>query len=297
MNPKSAHTLRTRKQLLDIFLNHRTVGSFPGDWESVFRGTGYEFWGLREMERGDPYKQIDWKTRARTGRYFVREHLAESRTHFMILYDLSRSMAFGYKDLLQANIAVSMAYSAVMANNACGVIFFADDVVDEIPPKMGWEHFERLLMAIAQREPVVCRKTDIRPALGRLVHDLPESLTIILSDFLYPFDVPHRFGGSPGTARPHEVKAFQILADHEVLPPREAAGLLSLRDEETGAEAVVDLARWKATGADIESRMENQRQRLREAGIDVLTLTPSDDYPRKINAFMAPHPRARGAFL
>ena len=158
MAAKDADALRANMQLLDVFLDHRAASPFPGDWESVFRGPGYEFWGMRAMERGDSYKQIDWKTRAKTGRYFVREHLAESHAHLAILCDCSRSMAFGQKDLLQADIAVSLAYSAISANNACGIVFFADGIVDAIPARMGLDHFERLLAAVAEREPVACKK-------------------------------------------------------------------------------------------------------------------------------------------
>ena len=296
MAAKDADALRANMQLLDVFLDHRAASPFPGDWESVFRGPGYEFWGMRTMERGDSYKQIDWKTRAKTGRYFVREHLAESHAHLAILCDCSRSMAFGQKDLLQADIAVSLAYSAIAANNACGIVFFADGIVDAIPARMGLDHFERLLAAVAEQEPVACKKTDAKPALAHVIEALPESLTVVLSDFLYPFEAPRRFDGPPGMARPHEVKAIQILGDFETTPPIEASGLLALRDSETGRDIVVDLERWKAAGQKIERKLEKGRQRLRESGIDVLTLSPSDDWRTEINAFLAPNRRARGAF-
>ena len=102
---------------------------FPGDWESIFKGLGYEFWALRELEPADSFKNIDWKAKAKTGKYFVREYLAESYFNVMLLYDISSSVSFGRKELLQAHIAVSLAYSAILSNDGCGLILFADDIV------------------------------------------------------------------------------------------------------------------------------------------------------------------------
>ncbi|HPD60648.1 MAG TPA: DUF58 domain-containing protein, partial [Thermodesulfobacteriota bacterium] len=125
---KTEKSLLSKRQLLDIFINHRVHSPFPGDWESTFKGLGYEFWSLRELGRGDPFSHIDWKATAKTGKYYIREYLAESYFNVMILYDISASVGFGRKELLQAHIAVSLAYSAISTNNGCGLIFFADEV-------------------------------------------------------------------------------------------------------------------------------------------------------------------------
>ena len=89
---KSEKSLLSKKELLEIFINHRVHSPFPGDWESIFKGLGYEFWALRELEPTDSFKNIDWKAKAKTGKYFVREFLAESYFNVMLLYDISRSV-------------------------------------------------------------------------------------------------------------------------------------------------------------------------------------------------------------
>ncbi len=86
---KTEQSLLSKKELLDIFINHRVNAPFPGDWESTFKGLGYEFWSLRELEPTDPFKNIDWKAKAKTGKYYVREYLAESYFNVMLLYDIS----------------------------------------------------------------------------------------------------------------------------------------------------------------------------------------------------------------
>ena len=40
---KSEQSLLSKKELLEIFINHRVKSPFPGDWESLFKGLGDEF--------------------------------------------------------------------------------------------------------------------------------------------------------------------------------------------------------------------------------------------------------------
>jgi uncharacterized protein (DUF58 family) len=283
---KTEQNLLSKKEVLEIFLNHRVNSPFPGDWESIFKGSGYEFWSLRELERTDPFKNIDWKAKAKTGKYYVREYLAESYFTLMILYDISKSVAFGEKELLQANIAVSLAYSAIVNNNGCGLIMFADEVITYIPPRMGKSHFMEILHAIAQAEPVRCRETNINQALTKLVNEIPESLTFILSDFMYPFDCAYNFQRTLHGTNKHEMKALQVLEEFEVELPPNSCGLIPLSDYENGGTILLDLSKWKQYNEDMKQKLEETKYRLNKAGIDSLVITPKGDFVLKINNFM-----------
>jgi uncharacterized protein (DUF58 family) len=283
---KSEKNLLSKRELLEIFLHHRVHSPFPGDWESIYRGSGYEFWALREMDPADNVKNIDWKATARTGKYHVREYLAESYYNLMILYDVSKSVAFGRKELVQANIAVSLAYSATVGNNGCGLILFADEVVSFLPPRMGLPHFMQILRTIAEAEPVACQETRLNPALTKLVGEVPESLTFVLSDFMFPFDCSYHFQRSlHGTSR-HEVKALIVLESCEKALPRGASGLMPLYSYETGEAVLLDLSKWREYNASRERWLEETRDRMARVGIDALVLTPEEDFRRRINAFM-----------
>ncbi len=287
---KTERELLSKKQLLEICLHERVHSPLPGDWESIFKGQGFEFWSLRKLERTDSFRKIDWKSTAKTGKYFVREYLAESYFNLMLLYDVSKSVAFGQKEDLQANIAVSLAHSAIAANNGCGLITFADDVISYIPPRMGWTHFIRIVTALANAEPMACRETNIHAALVKLMSELPESLTFILSDFLYPFQCDYNFRRLTHGTNKHEVRALWVLEDFESRLPSGFAGILPLYDYETGETMVVDLSKWESFNADMKRKMIETRRRLNRSGIEVLPLTPADDYVVKINAFMQePH--------
>lgn len=283
---KTEQSLLSKKELLDIFINHRVNAPFPGDWESTFKGLGYEFWALRELEPTDPFKNIDWKAKAKTGKYYVREYLAESYFNVMLLYDISRSVSFGRKELLQAHIAVSLAYSAIMSNNGCGLILFADDIISYIPPRMGRSHFMEILAAIARAEPVPCQATSLQIALTKLVTEVPESLTFILSDFMYPPDFSYSFHRTASGSNKHDVKAVQVLEECEVELPPFSRGLLPLYDYETGATRLLDVSKWKAYNETMAQARKMLGTRLLRAGIPLVTITPDDDRTSKLHEFM-----------
>ena len=283
---KTEQSLLSKKELLDIFINHRVNAPFPGDWESTFKGLGYEFWALRELEPTDPFKNIDWKAKAKTGKYYVREYLAESYFNVMLLYDISRSVSFGRKELLQAHIAVSLAYSAIMSNNGCGLILFADDIISYIPPRMGRSHFMEILAAIARAEPVPCQATSLQIALTKLVTEVPESLTFILSDFMYPLDFSYSFHHTASGSNKHDVKAVQVLEECEMELPPFSRGLLPLYDYETGATRLLDVSKWKAYNETMAQARKMLGNRLLRAGIPLVTITPEDDRTSKLHEFM-----------
>ena len=283
---KSEKGLLSKKELLEMFISHRVHSPLPGDWESIFKGLGYEFWALRELERTDSYKNIDWKAKAKTGKYYVREFLAESYFNLMLLYDISRSVHFGRKELLQAHIAVSLAYSAILSNDGCGLILFADDIVEYIPPRMGRSHFMEILYAIARAEPVSCGATNLGVALTELINEVPESLTFILSDFMYPLDFSYSFHHTVHGTNKHEVKAIQVLEECEIELPAGAKGILPLYDYESGKKVALDLSKWKAYNETMSRLRATTSNRLNRAGIDLLTISPADDFAQKINAFM-----------
>jgi uncharacterized protein (DUF58 family) len=282
----SETSLLSKKELLEIFINHRVHSPLPGDWESIFKGLGYEFWALRELEPTDSFKNIDWKAKAKTGKYFVREFLAESYFNVMLLYDISRSVHFGRKELLQAHIAVSLAYSAMLSNDGCGLILFADNIVEYIPPRMGRAHFREILNAIAHADPVTCGATNLSVALTKLINEVPESLTFILSDFMYPLDFNYSFHHTAHGTDKHEIKAIQVLEECEIELPPQSTGILPLYDYESGKTVALDLSKWKAYNDAMCQLRLATRNRLNRAGIDLVTISPADDFAQKINAFM-----------
>lgn len=209
MQEKSVSSLLSKKELLEIVVNEQVVESLPGEWGSRKPGCGYEFDGLREMQPGDLISRINWSARARTGKLYVREFLAESHYNLMLVCDLSASMAFGRKNLLADNIAVSLAWSALAANNPCGLLLWADGPLLYLPPKTGLEHFVALVTALASHQAEPESSFSLTAAMTYL-QKLPfQSLVFLLSDLLDPLNEADLLLGS------HEVKILQLLEEVE----------------------------------------------------------------------------------
>ena len=119
-----------------------------------------------------------------------------------------------------------------------------------------------ILYAIVRAEPVPCAATNLGVALTELVNEVPESLTFILSDFMYPLDFSHSFHHTAhGTTR-HEVKAIQVLEECEIGLPDGAQGVLPLYDYESGGTVALDLGKRKAYNDTMDRLQATTRNRL-----------------------------------
>lgn len=280
--------LLRKARLLQLFARHPVAGRLPGEWPSVFTGPGYEFWDLRPFMPGDSPRHIDWKARARTGGYYVRQYLADAVFHLMILYDVSPSMGFGTKARFCAHIAASLAYTAAAAQIPCGLICFADSVKTYLPPRSGWTQLERIGAVLAGSKLAASPHTDLNAALDRLVAEGPESLCFILSDFYYLHeqDLAYRFG--PHSPHPcHAIKALEVSEPWERQLPPHSQGLIELRDPESGAKRLLDLGRWREYNRQMAIKSRAIREKLEKKGIDLLILKTDEDFAIPIQQFMA----------
>ncbi|GAB6275283.1 MAG: DUF58 domain-containing protein [Peptococcaceae bacterium] len=70
-------------------------GQEKGAWYSRQKGGAIEFIDYRNYTLGDEMRQVDWKTYARLGRLYVKEHLDEKQDTTLLLVDTSASMDWG----------------------------------------------------------------------------------------------------------------------------------------------------------------------------------------------------------
>ena len=226
--------------------SHRLVNNvLAGGYSSVFRGAGLEFDTVREYEEGDDPRSVDWNVTARVGRPFVKTFVDERELTVLFALDLSASMGggFGVWSARQtaARVCACLALAAIRNNDKVGLVAFSEGVDKYVAPAKGVGHGLRIVrdcLALRGRG----RGTQIAPALefvSRVVRR--RAVVFLVSDFLG--------GGWRDTlnicARRHDVIAVRLLAP-ELLPPASlsrAAGLLRVRDPETGAEAVLD---WRS---------------------------------------------------
>ena len=117
---------------------------FAGEYHSAFKGRGMTFSEVREYQYGDDIRDIDWNVTARHNRPYVKVYEEERELTVMLMVDVSGSKDFGavgvLKRELMAELAATIAFSAIQNNDKVGVVFFSDRIEKFIPPKKGRKH-------------------------------------------------------------------------------------------------------------------------------------------------------------
>jgi uncharacterized protein (DUF58 family) len=277
--------LRTSKLANDLMV---------GAYHSQFKGRGMDFEELREYVPGDDVRTIDWNVTARMRRPFVKLHREERELSVVLVLDVSASDNFGSSARTKrdsaAEIAGILAFSAMRNGDKVGLLLFSDEVELYLPPRKGRRHLLRVI-----RESLVFpprrKGTSIQSALAFLNHVLHRrSVVFLLTDFLHSFGVSSRsrdpFHEIGQTNARHDLVCIQLQDRRERDVPR--AGLLVLEDAETGEVLELDTVRDQVRGSFAEGAARRQEQldrALMQAGVDLVRLSPDDDFAPMLQRF------------
>lgn len=91
----SLHVLPQIERLRANDLPFKRTGQWPGIIHSSQRGTGTEFYGLRNYLPEDDFRRVEWKTSARMGKLMTIEHESERSTDVVIILDASNDLSLG----------------------------------------------------------------------------------------------------------------------------------------------------------------------------------------------------------
>jgi uncharacterized protein (DUF58 family) len=281
------------KKLRKIELHTRKIinSTFVGEYKSTFKGQGMEFIDVREYLPGDDVRSIDWKVTARMDKPFVKKFVEERELTVILCVDASGSGYFGTRSQFKleqaAQVAATIAFSAVTNNDKVGLLFFTDDVERFIPPRKGKQHVMRLIRDILLFEPRR-RGTNPAAALEFVMHLLKQkAIVFLISDFLGPGCAPERVRIPLGiAARRHDVVAVPITDPAERELPR--VGLVDLEDMETGERVTIDTSRpgLRKRYAQHMLDQETRRDRLfTRLGIDCIPIRTDEDFTPKLHKF------------
>ena len=278
--PKSARPDRVDSEALlriePLELRARVIveGFLTGLHRSPYHGFSSEFSEYRPYSPGDDLRYLDWKLLARTDRYYIKRFEDETNVRCHLLVDLSRSMAFGSgrrpKIEYARTLAATLARFLTGQRDAVGLMTFAEDVVELIPPRHRPGHLQHLLVALEHA--TTGAETGLTDALTRAAGLVRQrGIVVLISDLLAPLDgLDLAFGHL--RARGQEVIVFRVLDPAEVEFPFERASLFE--DLETGKTFYVDPA---TAGVEYRARFaEHQRgleQIAGDQGIDLVQWT------------------------
>ncbi len=231
--------LMRRIRRIEIYSDHLADDMFAGQYESAFRGQGVEFAEVRQYYPGDDVRTIDWRVSARAGGLHVKKYVEERELTAMLIVDASGSVHYGTaletKAETMAEIAATLAFSAIRNQDKVGAVIFTEDAELYQPPKKGRRQVLQLIRNILYFQPQAIT-TDIAQALKFTARILSrKAIIFVISDFqdsnyLRPLAT---------LARRHDVVAVEVHDRTERALP--TSGLIELEDAETRKRVLVDM--------------------------------------------------------
>jgi len=289
--------IRRKIRSIEIRTSRMVSDVLAGQYRSAFKGRGMEFEEVRPYLFGDDVRSIDWNVSARVGEPHVKVFREERELTVMLAVDLSGSLSFGTRAQLKrelvAEVAATLAFSAIRFNDRVGMLLFTDGIEEIVPPRKGTRHVLRIVRDLLAFEPKG-RGTDIARALDELDATLSKrSVVCVVSDFLADGD--DRWEASLARLRRrHDVIPIVVADARERELPD--VGIIDLEDLETGEVVAFDTAsRWVREGwSEVAAERNEARERLfRKAKVEPLVLETGADFLDRLRAYFLRRDRGR----
>lgn len=173
-------------------------GVWLGGHKSRRFGSSTEFAEHKLYAPGDEIKHLDWRTYARTDRYFVRRYEEETNLDLYLVLDVSGSMAyaggargaFGISKLRYgATLMAAYAWLALRRSDAVSLTLFAGGEEAHIPPRARSDQLGVILHALEHAD--ARGRTAPDEVLGALAARISRrSLIVLCSDLLDAGEAP-----------------------------------------------------------------------------------------------------------
>jgi len=286
------------KRLRHVEVRSRLVSQelMAGQCDSIFKGRGMDFVDVREYTPGDDVRRIDWNVSARLRKTFIKRHVEERELTVVLLVDLSASGHFGTSGMtkreLAAELAGTLALSAIRNNDRVGLILFTGEVEHYLPPRKTRQHVQRLLRDLLTHTPRASG-TSVSKALefaARVTHR--PALMFLLSDF---HDTGYESALKSANQR-HDLLALQMIDPREQHIPD--VGLAIVEDAETGETLEVDTGDPAVRAAFERAAVQRQeilREFFRRSRIGHLEIATDRPWSNPLRMFLALQSRRRVA--
>lgn len=281
-----ANELIKKVRKIDIKTRGLSQNIFAGEYHTAFKGRGMTFSEVREYQYGDDIRDIDWNVTARHNHPYVKVYEEERELTVMLLIDVSRSRLFGAvgeeKREMIAEIAATLAYSAITNNDKIGVIFFSDKIEKFIPPKKGKKHILLIIRELLDFTPENSG-TDIGVALRYFTDALKKRCTtFLISDFINNSDFTRQLQVA---CNKHDLIAIQVYDKRDMNLPD--VGLMKVTDLETGASRWVNTSSKqtrKAYGKWWYDRQQAMVETFSKSRVDYASIATDEDFARSLMA-------------
>lgn len=257
---------------------------FAGEYHSAFKGRGMTFSEVREYQYGDDIRDIDWNVTARQNHPYIKVYEEERELTVVLLIDVSGSRNFGAvgveKREMIAEIAATLAFSAIQNNDKIGVIFFSDKIEKFIPPKKGRKHILFIIRELLNFTPE-SKGTDISVVLKYMTDALKKRCTtFLISDYI---DAHDYYKALSIANNKHDVTAIQVYDKRDAQLPD--VGFMRVVDLETGTDRWINTSSRKVRQAYNRWWYERQQvmnETMQRCQVNVVSVATDEDYVKAL---------------
>jgi uncharacterized protein (DUF58 family) len=231
---------------------------------------------LREYVPGDALRDLAWKASAKRLHPITRVHGQEQSQTVMIALDAGRLMAAPLGELQKLDHAIHaallLAWVALRAGDAVGVVVFEQEVVSSLLPARGRSQYRRILECVYAVE-AGDGQVDFRALTSFVRRMVPRrSLLLLFSDL---FD---------------ESQVLPLTAELPKLRPKHLPLCVTLRDTATSQLAQAKATRaqqvyLRAAAADLVAERALTKRQLMRAGVQVLETTAQEMSAETVNRY------------
>jgi uncharacterized protein (DUF58 family) len=262
---------------IELFILKRMKEFTLGDHASVFKGSGFNFVGVRDWQPGDRMSSIDWAQSSLTNfsPMIMRDFEQDSHATIMAVADASLSTRCGVHGVpIAAAIARSLAavgLSAVLFQDLFGVITFGEGFrqLAAARPRIGKPHVIYCvdLYQHGSVDDAAAVQRDVTTTIEG--HLRKTSLVPVISDFLFA-DAPTVIHELSLLNAVHDV--FLMMADVRFAYqlPMTSAGWIETFDVETGRTRILSRREFSRLAARVEEWQERIIRLARDEDLDIL---------------------------
>ena len=262
---------------IEFFILKRMKEFATGDHASVFKGTGFNFAGLKDWEPGDAVSSIDWAQSSLNNfsPMVTRDYEQNSTATILAVADASLSTRCGANGtLIMSVVARSLAaagLAAVMFQDMFGLVT-VDDVFRQLAtvrPRIGKPHVVHCLDIYqhARDRDGVMGRGDVAKDIA--THLRKTSLVPVISDFLFT-DVARVIRELAILNIAHDVFLMMVDVRFAFEFPDVSAGWLEVYDVETGRTRTVSRREMSRLASHVEEWQEKTEHLARDAGLDIV---------------------------
>jgi uncharacterized protein (DUF58 family) len=262
---------------IELFILKRMKEYTLGDHASLFKGSGFNFVGIRDWQPGDRVSSVDWAQSSLNNfsPLITREFEQDSNATIVAVADASMSTRCGVNGVpIAAAIARSVAavgLSAVFFQDQFGLITFDDQFrqMAVARPRIGKPHVIYCLDLYQQFKAADARSGPQDVAATIEGHLRKTSMVPVISDFLLP-DIERILKELSLLSGMHDV--FLLMADTRFAYqlPSASAGWIETFDIETGTTKVVSRRELARMAERIEEWQAHVMSLARDNDLDIV---------------------------